>query len=125
MPRHSSSSTSPARWARVQQTRRRGSTRLAETRLSFDTVFLINRFLEAASQAVVDSGGQPNQFVGDGIMALFGVESGAAQGCRDATCRSRRDRTRADGVVRLDDVARGGALYAHSEPQGAGAGGRD
>jgi adenylate cyclase len=51
----------------------RGSTRLAEARLPFDTVFLINRFLEAASQAVVDAGGQPNQFVGDGLLALFGL----------------------------------------------------
>ena len=32
----------------------RGSTKLAEARLPFDIVFLINRFLEAASQAVVD-----------------------------------------------------------------------
>src|SRR5260370_25684513 len=51
----------------------RGSTRLAEARLPFDIVFLINRFLGAASQAVVDAGGQPNQFVGDGLLALFGL----------------------------------------------------
>lgn len=35
----------------------RGSTKLAEARLPFDIVFLVNRFLEAASQAVVDGGG--------------------------------------------------------------------
>jgi adenylate cyclase len=62
----------------------RGSTRLAETRLPFDTVFLINRFLEAASQAVVDSGGQPNQFVGDGLLALFGLNCDPATACRQA-----------------------------------------
>ena len=62
----------------------RGSTRLAETRLPFDTVFLINRFLEAASQAVVDSGGQPNQFVGDGLLALFGLDCDSATACRQA-----------------------------------------
>ena len=62
----------------------RGSTRLAETRLPFDTVFLINRFLEAASQAVVDSGGQPNQFVGDGLLALFGLDCDPATACRQA-----------------------------------------
>lgn len=60
----------------------RGSTRLAETRLPFDTVFLINRFLEAASQAVVDSGGQPNQFVGDGLLALFGLDCDPVTACR-------------------------------------------
>ena len=62
----------------------RGSTRLAETRLPFDTVFLINRFLEAASQAVVDSGGQPNQFVGDGLLALFGLDCDPETACRQA-----------------------------------------
>src|SRR3954453_23074624 len=49
----------------------RGSTKLAEKRLPFDTVFIVNRFLGAVSQAVIESGGQPNQFVGDGQLALF------------------------------------------------------
>ena len=62
----------------------RGSTKLAEARLPFDTVFLINRFLEAASQAVVDAGGQPNQFVGDGLLALFGLDTDPAAACRQA-----------------------------------------
>ncbi len=62
----------------------RGSTRLAEARLPFDTVFLVNRFLEAASQAVVDGGGQPNQFVGDGLLALFGLHADPATACRQA-----------------------------------------
>ena len=62
----------------------RGSTKLAEARLPFDTVFLINRFLEAASQAVVDAGGQPNQFVGDGLLALFGLDTDPATACRQA-----------------------------------------
>ena len=44
----------------------RGSTKLAEQRLPFDTVFIVNRFLGAVSQAVIACGGQPNQFVGDG-----------------------------------------------------------
>ncbi|MDQ8730268.1 adenylate/guanylate cyclase domain-containing protein [Bradyrhizobium sp. LHD-71] len=62
----------------------RGSTKLAETRLPFDTVFIINRFLAAVSQAVVASGGQPNQFVGDGQLALFGLASDPATACRQA-----------------------------------------
>jgi adenylate cyclase len=62
----------------------RGSTKLAETRLPFDIVFLINRFLEAASQAVIDAGGQPNQFVGDGLLALFGLDADPATACRQA-----------------------------------------
>src|ERR1700722_15982724 len=38
----------------------RGSSRLAERRLPFDTVFIINQFLNAVSGAVLSAGGQPN-----------------------------------------------------------------
>jgi adenylate cyclase len=62
----------------------RGSTKLAEARLPFDVVFLINRFIGAASQAVIDAGGQPNQFVGDGVLALFGIDVDPATACRQA-----------------------------------------
>ena len=56
--------------------------------MPFDTVFLINRFLEAASQAVVDGGGQPNQFVGDGLLALFGLHADPVTACRQAIRRA-------------------------------------
>ena len=62
----------------------RGSTTLAEARLPFDVVFLINRFVDAASQAVIGAGGQPNQFVGDGVLALFGLDTDPATACRQA-----------------------------------------
>jgi adenylate cyclase len=62
----------------------RGSTKLAEQRLPFDTVFIINRFLSAVSQAVIDCGGRPNQFVGDGELALFGLHSSPQIACRQA-----------------------------------------
>ena len=62
----------------------RGSTALAEARLPYDTLFLINRFLGAASEAVVAAGGRPNQFVGDGLLALFGLEVDGATACKQA-----------------------------------------
>ena len=62
----------------------RGSTKLAEKRLPFDTVFIVNRFLGAVSQAVLESGGQPNQFVGDGMLALFGLATSRREACRQA-----------------------------------------
>ena len=62
----------------------RGSTRLSEQRLPFDIVFLFNRFVEAVSQAITDAGGQPNQFVGDGVLALFGLNADPATACRQA-----------------------------------------
>jgi adenylate cyclase len=62
----------------------RGSTRLAENRLPFDTVFVVNRFLGAVSQAVIECGGRPNQFLGDGQLALFGLSTNRQIACRQA-----------------------------------------
>src|ERR1700686_4317710 len=59
----------------------RGSTTLAEQRLPFDTVFIVNRFLSAVSQAVIECGRQPNQFVGDGELALFGLKTSRQTPC--------------------------------------------
>jgi len=62
----------------------RGSSRLAEGRLPFDTVFVINQFLNAVSSAVLSSGGEPNQILGDGLLALFGMGGEPEAACRQA-----------------------------------------
>ena len=62
----------------------RRSTSLAEKRLPFDTMFFINRFVGAVAKAVEDAGGQTNQFVGDGVLALFGLDCGAEAASRQA-----------------------------------------
>jgi adenylate cyclase len=62
----------------------RGSTKMAEKRLPFDTVFIVNRFLGAVSQAVIECGGQPNQFIGDGMLILFGLADNPRTACRNA-----------------------------------------
>jgi adenylate cyclase len=68
----------------------RGSTRLAENRLPFDTVFVVNRFLGAVSQAVIECGGKPNQFLGDGQLALFGLTTNRQTACRQALMAAAR-----------------------------------
>ena len=62
----------------------RGFTSMAEKRLPYDVVYLLNRYFEAVGSAIVHAGGIANQFTGDGVMALFGVESGPENGCRQA-----------------------------------------
>jgi adenylate cyclase len=62
----------------------RGSTQFAEKRLPFDTVFVVNRFLAAVAQAVMECGGRPNQFLGDGMLALFGLGAAPSTACRQA-----------------------------------------
>jgi adenylate cyclase len=47
-------------------------------------MFLVNRFVAAVSSAVEAAGGQPNQFVGDGVLALFGVNVAPEIACRQA-----------------------------------------
>jgi adenylate cyclase len=62
----------------------RGSTTLSEMRLPYDIVFLINRFVDAVSRGISEAGGQPNQFVGDGVLALFGLKTDRATACKQA-----------------------------------------
>jgi adenylate cyclase len=62
----------------------RGSSKLAEGRLPFDTVFVINQFLNAVSGAVLSAGGEPNQILGDGLLALFGMGARPEAACRQA-----------------------------------------
>lgn len=62
----------------------RRSTALVEQRMPYDVVFLLNHFFEAAAGAVVEAGGVPNQFLGDGMMAIFGRDVGPEQACSQA-----------------------------------------
>src|SRR6267143_2140418 len=59
-------------------------TRLAEHRLPYDVVFFLNRYFEAVGGAIQRSGGGANQYTGDGVMALFGLDVGPDEGCRHA-----------------------------------------
>ena len=62
----------------------RGFTSVAERKLPYDVVYLLNRYFEAVGGAVRDAGGLANQFTGDGVMALFGVDTTPQEGCRAA-----------------------------------------
>ena len=59
----------------------RDSTQLAETQLPFDSIFVVSRFLSAVCAAVVQAGGMPNQFMGDAVLAIFGLRSEPAIAC--------------------------------------------
>ena len=62
----------------------RGFTRMAENKLPYDVVFFLNRYFETVGTAITAAGGVVNQFTGDGVMALFGIEGGATGGARQA-----------------------------------------
>jgi adenylate cyclase len=62
----------------------RGSTRLAESRLPYDVVFIMNQFFAEMYAALRATSGYYAQFRGDGLLALYGLETDIAQACRDA-----------------------------------------
>ncbi|ARM91582.1 adenylate/guanylate cyclase protein (plasmid) [Rhizobium sp. CIAT894] len=59
-------------------------TTLTETRLPFDVVFLLNRYFAIIGKAVEQAGGRLDKFIGDGAMALFGLNTAPEQACRQA-----------------------------------------
>jgi adenylate cyclase len=67
----------------------RGFTRMAEHKLPYDVVFILNRYFEAVGTAITGAGGVTNQFTGDGVMALFGIDDGPTVGSRQALVAAR------------------------------------
>jgi adenylate cyclase len=51
----------------------RGFTSMAERRLPYDVVFLLNQYFRAMGEAVLAAGGHVDKFIGDGVMAVFGL----------------------------------------------------
>jgi adenylate cyclase len=68
----------------------RGFTSLSEGRLPFDVVFVVNRYFRAMGGAIEAAGGRVDKFIGDGVMALFGVEGEPALAARQALDAARR-----------------------------------
>jgi adenylate cyclase len=68
----------------------RGFTSLSEDKLPYDVVFVLNRYFAAMGLAVEESGGRVDKFIGDGVMALFGLEAELNRGCADALSAARR-----------------------------------
>jgi adenylate cyclase len=62
----------------------RAFTRMAEHKLPYDVVFVLNRYFRAMGLAVENTGGRLDKFIGDGVMALFGIGANPGEGCRQA-----------------------------------------
>ncbi len=67
----------------------RAFTKLSENKLPYDVVFLLNRYFDGMGTAIAESGGHLDKFIGDGVMALFGIEDGPQAGCRAALAAAR------------------------------------
>ncbi|MEM0908067.1 MAG: adenylate/guanylate cyclase domain-containing protein [Pseudomonadota bacterium] len=76
----------------------RGFTSLSERRLPYDIVFILNEFLGTMSAMVRRNGGIVDKFIGDSVMALFGVAEAPEQAARQSL------NTAADMIVSLADL---------------------
>lgn len=63
----------------------RGFTPFAEKLLPYDVIHVLNRYFEAMGRVISAEGGFINNYMGDGLMALFGVD-----GRKDAALRAVR-----------------------------------
>lgn len=62
----------------------RDSTTLGESKLPYDVVFILNQFFIQLDEALRETNGHYATFNGDGLMALYGLNTDMASGCRDA-----------------------------------------
>lgn len=62
----------------------RDFTTLSEQKLPYDVVFILNHYFAAMGSAITMSGGYVDKFVGDGVMALFGLKTGSQEAGRAA-----------------------------------------
>lgn len=80
-----------------------GFSNFTASHLPYDTVHLLNRFYHAAGQPILDFGGMIDNYLGDGMLALFEVNDSAAETCRRALRAALAIRRR---VTEVRDFAR-------------------
>ncbi len=68
----------------------RNFTKITESQLAYDVVHLLNNYLDQSSAAIRAEGGFVDKFIGDGIMAIFGMDVDAKTGARQALNACRR-----------------------------------
>lgn len=67
----------------------RGFTQLSEGRLPYDVVFILNRYFAAMGAAIERHDGHLDKFIGDGVMAWFGLDAAPDRAARQALAAAR------------------------------------
>jgi len=99
-PRRTREAASTERVVAIMFVDIRRSTALFEKRMPYDAVFLLNHYFDAVAGAVVDAGGMPSQFIGDGLMAIFGMRTSPRDACVQALAAARLIGERLDEMNR-------------------------
>jgi adenylate cyclase len=82
----------------------RESTGLAAGKLPFDTLYIVDRYVQRVSSAIEAHGGYVTSVAGDGIMSVFGIDGNAASGALNALAAAM---TVWDGLDHLGDELAG------------------
>ena len=92
----------------------RDSTTLAEAKLPYDLIFILNQFFDEMTKALAATNGHCSQFTGDGLLALYGLhENEPAIGAADALRGAREMLSRLDQLNRRLE----GSLRARCESE--------
>lgn len=67
----------------------RGFTQVSQDKLPYDVVFILNRLFAHLGRAIENNGGWIDKYLGDGLMAVFGKETGPEEGCRQVLMAAR------------------------------------
>ena len=62
----------------------RAFTKISEKKLPYDVVFILNQYFKLMGEIIENKGGYLDKFIGDGTMALFGIEEGPKEGSQKA-----------------------------------------
>ena len=62
----------------------RAFTKISEKKLPYDVVFILNQYFKLMGEIIENQGGYLDKFIGDGTMALFGIEEGPKEGSQKA-----------------------------------------
>lgn len=93
----------------------RGFSRISEHALPYDIVYILNSFFAEAGRAVENAGGYIDKFMGDGMMAVFGLKGSANAAARNAL-------RAAIGVLKAAEKSSGGLKQHLTEPLRIGVG---
>jgi adenylate cyclase len=79
----------------------RDSTTLAEAKMPYDLIYILNQFFDEMTKALAATNGHCSQFTGDGLLALYGLhENEPALGAADALRGAREMLSRLDQLNR-------------------------
>ena len=65
-------------------------TKIAEHKLPFDVVYILNKYYAVCGEIIEANGGRLDKFIGDGIMAIFDATQDINENCRNAVLAASR-----------------------------------